>query len=178
MAGLTLKQERFVEEFLLDLNAKQAAIRAGYAHSSSEVQGSRLLSNANVSVEIDRRRCERAEKLNVDAAWVLKRLADEAKADIADLYDKNTGALLPVHEWPLIWRQGLVQSIEIEELFGGKGDDREHIGRVRKIKLDNRVRRLELIGKHVRVNAFQDKVQVQIFDGLAERLARAYKRTA
>lgn len=178
MAGLTAKQERFVEEFLLDLNAKQAAIRAGYAHNSAEVQGSRLLSNANVSVEIERRRGERSEKLNIDAVWVLKRLSDEAKADIADLYDKNTGALLPVHEWPLIWRQGLVQSIESKELFEGKGDDREHIGRVRKIKLDNRVRRLELIGKHVQVNAFQDQVHVQGIDGLAERLARAHKRMA
>lgn len=177
MTGLTAKQERF-DEFLLDLNAKQAAIRAGYANRSAEVQGSRLLSNANVSAEIERRRFERSEKLNVDAACVPKRLSDEANADIADLYDRNTGVFLPVHEWPLIWRQGLVQSIESEELFEGKGNDRVHIGRVRKIKLDNRVRRLELIGKHVQVNAFRDQVQVQGFDDLAERLARARKRIA
>ena len=46
---LTPKQERFVEEYLIDLNATQAAIRAGYSAKTAEAQGSRLLSNVNVS---------------------------------------------------------------------------------------------------------------------------------
>jgi hypothetical protein len=57
-------------------------------------------------------------------------LVDEAEADLADLYDDD-GNLLPIHDWPKIWRQGLVQGMDIEELFDGYAGDREQIGVVR-----------------------------------------------
>lgn len=176
MAELTAKQAQFVREYLIDLNATQAAIRCGYSAKTAEQQGSRLLRNAQVKDAIEQARADRSEKTNITAAWVLERLAEEATADIADLYDKATGELLPVHEWPLIWRQGLVQGIEVDELFDGRGNDRVHIGFTRKIKLDNRVKRLELIGRHVGVQAFKDQVEVTGLDALADRLARASKR--
>jgi len=156
---ITAKQAIFCDEYLKDLNATQAAIRAGYSERTAEQQGSRLLSNAKIKAEIASRVEKRGERTKIDADWLLKRLADEALADISDLYDEG-GNLLPVKEWPLIWRQGLVQGIEVEELFAGGGEDRKHIGRVRKIKLDNRAKRLELIGKHVSVQAFKDQVAV------------------
>lgn len=131
--------------------------------------------NPEVAAEIARRQEERSAQTKIDAAWLLKRLADEATADIADIYDED-GQLLPVKQWPLIWRQGLVQGIEVEELFEGRGEDREHIGRVRKVRLDNRVKRLELIGKHIGVKAFEDQVNITGLDALADRLARAKSR--
>lgn len=173
--ALTPKQERFVAEYLVDLNATQAAIRAGYSEASAEQQGARLLSNAKVREVVDRARAERSEKTAINAQWVLERLAAEATADIADLYDSE-GRILPVHQWPLIWRQGLVQGIEVEELWDGRGEDRERVGTLRKIKLDNRIKRLELIGKHIGVNAFQETVQVKGLDSLAERMERAISR--
>jgi phage terminase small subunit len=175
MSELTPKQARFVEEYLIDLNATQAAIRAGYSVRTAEKIGSENLKKPEVRSAIDAARAKRSEETGINAAWVLKRLAAEAEADLADLYDDN-GALLPVKEWPLIWRQGLVQGMEVEALFEGRGDERERIGTVRKIKLDNRIKRLELIGKHINVNAFQDQVAVSGLDGLADRLARASKR--
>ncbi|MDK2769903.1 MAG: terminase small subunit [Sphingomonas sp.] len=177
-AGLSMtpKQERFVQEYLLDLNATQAAIRSGYSAKTAHVIGPENLEKPEIKAAIDAAKAKREEATQVDANWVLKRLADEATADIADLYNKETGDLLPVHEWPLIWRQGLVQGIEIDALYEGHGEDRIQIGQTRKIKLDNRIRRLELIGKHVRVNAFQDQVAVIGLDALADRLARAGKR--
>lgn len=173
---MTPKQERFVQEYLLDLNATQAAIRSGYSAKTAHVIGPENLEKPEIKAAIDAAKAKREEATQVDANWVLKRLADEATADIADLYNKETGDLLPVHEWPLIWRQGLVQGIEIDALYEGHGEDRIQIGQTRKIKLDNRIRRLELIGKHVRVNAFQDQVAVIGLDALADRLARAGKR--
>lgn len=157
MSDLTAKQTRFVEEYLIDLNATQASIRAGYAEKSASVEGARLLANAKVGEAVAAGLKARSERTKIDADWVLTRLAAEADADIADLYDDN-GNLKAVNGWPPIWRKGLVQGIEVEELFEGRGEDREHIGRVRKLKFDSRIKRVELIGKHVAVQAFREQV--------------------
>ena len=111
----------------------------------------------------------------IDAGWLLARLVDEATADIADLYD-GEGKLKPVDEWPAVWRQGLIQGVEIEERFEGRGNAREQVGFVKKIRLSDRLKRLELIGKHIGVKAFEETVRVKGLDGLGERLARAAKR--
>lgn len=175
MENLTAKQAQFVREYLIDLNATQAAIRAGYSKKTAAAVGAENLRKPQIKSAIAEATQKRANETGIDAAWVLRRLAAEAEADIADLYDEQ-GNLKPVHEWPKIWRQGLVQGIEVEELFEGRGDEREHVGRLRKIKLDTRVKRIELIGKHVNVQAFKDQIEVGGLDALAARLARAAKR--
>lgn len=175
MPGLTPKQRRFVEEYLLDMNATKAAIRAGYSERTANQQGPRLLENNNVRKAIDSAKTKRSEKLEVDAEWMLQRLVDEVEADLADLYT-DAGDLKPIDEWPEIWRQGLVAGVEIEALFDGYGEDRKQIGYTKKIRLSDRLRRLELIGKHVRVNAFQEIVSHKGLDTLADRLERASKR--
>ena len=102
-----------------------------------------------------------------DAQQVLARLIDEANADIADIYDA-AGDLKPVHEWPAVWRRGLVAGIEVEALFEGTGDKRVHIGYAKKVKLSDRIKRLELIGKHVTIGAFKEKVEHDAADPLKE----------
>ncbi|RWE97360.1 terminase small subunit [Mesorhizobium sp.] len=174
---MTPKQERFVEQYLLDLNATQAAIRAGYSERTANEQGAQLLKKPEIIAAIDAAKGERSERTKIDAAWVLIRLAEEADADIADLYDAD-GDLLPVKDWPLIWRQGLVQGIEVDALYEGFGESRIQVGQTKKIRLSDRVRRIELIGKHVRVKAFEEQVSVTGLDTLAERLERAVKRRA
>lgn len=152
--ALTSKQQRFVEEYLIDLNGKQAAIRAGYSERAAEVTASRLLSNVKVAAAVAEQKEARSERTQVNADWVLARLAMEADADLADLYDDN-GNLLPVKEWPLIWRQGLVAGVETVREKGEGGD----LSSVDKIKISDRVKRLELIGRHIDVQAFKDKVE-------------------
>ncbi len=175
MKNLTAKQEMFVREYLIDLNATKAAERAGYGGKNVGNIAAELLGKTHIREAIESAKRERTEETKINANWVLQRLTAEAQADISDIYDDN-GHLLPVKDWPLIWRQGLVQGIEVEELFEGRGADRQHIGTVRKVRLDNRVKRIELIGKHIGVNAFQDIVQHKGLDDLADRLARASKR--
>lgn len=73
---LTPKQERFVQEYLIDLNATQAAIRAGYSEKTAQVQGSRLLTNAMVSDEIAKRQTKVAGKLEITQEYVIKTIHD------------------------------------------------------------------------------------------------------
>ncbi|MDT3377414.1 terminase small subunit [Labrys neptuniae] len=172
---MTPRQSRFVDEYLLDLNATKAAIRAGYSKNTANEQAAQLLGKSEIIAAIDRAKAERAQRTKIDADWVLKRLVDEISADIADIYDENN-RLKPVKEWPLIWRQGLIAGVEIQQLFGGRGPGRQQIGELVKAKMSDRVRRLEMIGKHVGVKAFEERLAVSGSDGLADRLERARKR--
>lgn len=188
---LNEKQRRFVDEYLIDLNATQAAVRAGYSAKTASEQASRLLANVKVAEAIQQAKSERSKRTKVDSDWVLKRLTEEAEADLADLYDDN-GHLKPVKEWPLIWRQGLVTGVDTETLRakGSKGtgqwrgpaqdvheeDDADEETVIVKIKTSERIKRVELIGKHIDVQAFREKVEVELTGSLAERLARAKAR--
>ena len=95
--GLNAKQARFVDEYLKDLNAKQAAIRAGYSPHTAEVQGSRLLSHAKVGRIIGRRIEERKQRVTVKADEVVERLRIHAFGRMAHYFEK-TGRLLEPHE--------------------------------------------------------------------------------
>ena len=71
---ITPKQERFCQEYLIDLNASQAAIRAGYSRRAAKEQGCRLLATVRVQAEIEKLMAERSERAKVRAVYVLQRL--------------------------------------------------------------------------------------------------------
>ena len=79
MDKLTPKQARFIEEYLIDLNATQAAIRAGYAKGSADVEGCRLLGNAKVAVAVAEAQAERSERTLITQDIVLEGLLKEAR---------------------------------------------------------------------------------------------------
>ena len=155
----------FVAEYIKDFNGTQAAIRAGYSAKSAAQQASRLLTNAKIAEMIAAAIKARTERVEIDADWLLNRLKQEAIADIAEIYGDD-GELLPVSEWPLIFRQGLVAGIDVEEIFEGTGKDRVKIGEMKKVRLSDRAKRLEMIGKHVGVSAFKDRVEHTVSDPL------------
>lgn len=150
---MTPKQQRFAEEYLIDLNATAAYRRAGYAAkgNAAEVNAARLLRNAQVQAAVSEAQAERSRKTGIDAAWLLERLAAEAIADVSDLYTDD-GRIKSVKDWPLIWRQGLVAGMEVETIGEGSGH-------LTKVKLSDRIKRLELIGKHIDVQAFKEKIE-------------------
>ena len=78
------KRQAFVAEYLIDMNATQAATRAGYSAQSARQQGQRLLSNAAIKDAIAKAQVKREQKTGVTAAWVLKRLQEEASAGDID----------------------------------------------------------------------------------------------
>lgn len=156
---LTPKKIRFCIEYLIDEKPKAAAIRAGFAEKTAEKNASKLLKERDVALLIGELMTERSKRTLIDADWLLKRLADEAEADVADIYD-DEGKVLPVDSWPLIWRKGLVQGMKIESVRI-KRDNEEEVETtttVINVSLADRAKRLEMIGKHVNVNAFQSIV--------------------
>lgn len=176
---LTALQKRFAEEYLKDLNATQAAIRAGCNNSSigsARQSGHEFLINPDVQEYIQYLQDERSKATTIDAAWLLNRLAAEAVADTADLYDEF-GAVRPISEWPLMFRMGLVQGIDIEEEYQEVDDPeqdfmdpdglrkpkkvRRAVGRVVKFKMSDRAKRLEMIGRHIGVGAFKDTIKLE-----------------
>ncbi|MBX9874666.1 MAG: terminase small subunit [Beijerinckiaceae bacterium] len=151
--GLSFRHQQFVDQYLIDLNGTQAAIRAGYSARTAQKQAYQLLSRPDVQEAVSAAQTSRSERTKIDADWVLRRLAEEADADLADLYDES-GALRPVKDWPTIWRKGLIAGVEVEELR----EEGAAVGFVRKVKLSDRIKRIELIGKHVGVQAFREQL--------------------
>jgi len=163
---LTPKQQLFVEEYLKDMNGAQDAIRAGYSPNRAEQTASRLLTNGKVKSAVQKAKAERSERTKVDADYVLKRLHEIDTLDVADILD-NTGNMLPIHQWPKEWRQS-ISGVDLQELMSG---DTETV--VRKIKWPDKLRNLELLGKHVSVKAFEEDK-----DGGVEDMAAALEKLA
>jgi len=83
MASWTDKQRRFVEEYCVDFNATQAAIRAGYSEKTAHVAGSRNMSDPEIAAAVQ----ERLDELAMSAAEATKRTADIARLNAADYFD-------------------------------------------------------------------------------------------
>jgi len=96
--GLNVKQEKFVQEYLVDLNAKQAAIRAGYSPHTAESQGSRLLGHAKVAELINAKLAASSKKAALTIERVDQEIARLAFSDMRKLYDAD-GNLKPQSEW-------------------------------------------------------------------------------
>lgn len=158
MSGLTDKQELFCQEYLIDLNATQAAIRAGYSTKTAQQTGSENLSKPVIQERISELKSDRCERIAVDAAYVLQRHIDIDQMDMADILTDD-GYMKPIREWPKIWRQYL-SGMDISELWEGRGDEKEQIGVLKKIKWPDKVKNLELLGKHVDVQAYREKTDV------------------
>ena len=159
---LSDKQKAFCEEYIIDFNAKQAAIRAGYSESTAPQQASRLLTNVNVQAYLSELKAKRNVRVEIDADYVLRRLHALESFDINDIHDKN-GDILPPSEWP----EGagtIISGLKTKRTTFGTGDD---VGEtvIREAKLESRNRSLELLGKHVNVGAFE-KDSLVIPDGV------------
>ena len=150
MANLTPKQQRFVEEYLIDLNATQAAIRAGYSEKTAKSIGQENLTKPDIQKAIEEAQNKRQEQTQIDAAYVLKRLVEIDQMDVLDIMDDQM-KIRPVNEWPKVWRQYVV-NLENLELSDGEGC-------FKKIKWPDKVKNLELLGRHVSVGAFKDKIE-------------------
>ncbi|HCO8764735.1 TPA: terminase small subunit [Pseudomonas aeruginosa] len=145
--ALTKKQRLFVDEYLIDLNATQAAIRAGYSTRRATEIGYQLLQRSEVAQAIQAAMAERSKRTEVEADYVIRRLREIDEMDVLDILEDD-GSFRSIRDWPRAWRQFL-SGIEIAELFEGRGDDRRIAGVLRKVKWPDKLRNLELLSRHV-----------------------------
>lgn len=157
------KREIFCREYIKDLNGTQAAIRAGYSKKTAHSIANEILMKPEVQEYINVLKAERAMETKIDAAYVLQKLHAISEMDVLDILE-NDGTFKPIREWPKIWRQYL-SGIEVAELFEGRGDDREIIGVLKKVKWPDKIKNLELLGKHVDVQAFREQHDLKSTDG-------------
>lgn len=119
LARLEPKQARFVTEYLVDLNATQAAIRAGYSKKSARSQACDLLTKPNISEAVKLGVEKRAAKVEITADYVLSQMLTFASADHADLYNKD-GTLKNIHDMPKHARMA-IQSLETDTVKIAEG---------------------------------------------------------
>jgi len=155
---MTPKQQRFIDEYQVDLNAAAAARRTGYSPKRADALGHETLRKPEVAAAIAAAQQSRSQRTQVDADWVLKRLHRDATANIADLFDEQ-GKMKAPDQWPEAWRQGLVVGVESFEEYAFEDGVKRPIGMVRKLKLSERSKYVEMIGRHVDVGAFRDRVE-------------------
>ncbi|MGS1116009.1 terminase small subunit [Castellaniella sp. UC4442_H9] len=158
MAKIPPKQRRFIEEYLKDLNGTQAAIRAGYSERSAKQQAEALLSKPHIQAAVSEAQAARSKRTEIDQDYVLARMVEIDQMDVLDIMT-DTMSLKPVSEWPRVWRQYL-SGFDLAELFEGKGDDRAMVGVLKKIKWPDKVKNLELLGRHL--GMFKDKIDVTV----------------
>lgn len=152
-AKLTPKQELFCREYLIDLNATQAAIRAGYSEKTANRIASQLLSKLDIQEFLQKARDERNESVKTDSEYVLRRLREIDELDVIDIMDDSMVTFKPLSEWPKSWRIS-ISGIDIQTIISGNGDDEPIEKLVRKIKWPDKTKNLELIGRHVGVKAW------------------------
>ena len=169
---LTPKQSAFVREYLVDLNATQAAIRAGYSARNADKIGSELLGKTRVKAEIQELMDKRAQKVEITSDRVLMEIGKLAFADIRKIFD-DQGRLLPVHMLP----DEISASVSSVEVVTSKipGTDPVEVEHVSKIKFWDKRASLELLGRHLKL--FTDKIEVDVGADLATRMKEARERT-
>ena len=158
---MTDAQKRFCDEYLIDLNATRA-YKVAYSRckkdETANVNGSKLLRNTKVQEYISRKQKQIEKRTEVTQDRVIKELAKIAFLDIRKLYTDN-GQLKNVADLDSD-TAGAISSLETLEEYDGYGDDREKIGDTQKVKLLDKTKALELLGRHLGI--FNDKLDVNV----------------
>jgi len=142
---LTEKQEAFCQSYLLDFNGARAARDAGYAADSANVEASRLLTNANIQARINELRAQMGKAFNITRERIAQEYARIGFVDIRNIFDEN-GKLKDPKDWSDD-EAAAIAGLESENIYDGKGDDREMIGYLKKVKLTDKKGALDSLVK-------------------------------
>ncbi len=183
---LTAMQEAYAQEYTKCPESQtQAAINAGFSPKTASVKASVMMRDERIQKRIAELMEERNKRLRVSADYVLLRLVEIDQMDVIDILNED-GSMKPISNWPKVWRTSLsaldIATIKTTQASlqkdNGEADlsveDVEHI--LKKIKWPDKVKNLELIGKHVDVNAFKERLEVSGTVTIADRMAKARLR--
>lgn len=153
---MTKKQKRFVEEYLIDLNATQAAIRAGYSPDTAGSIGNENLKKPEICACVEKAMAERSKRTGVCADRVVQELAKIAFLNLRDLIDPKTAA---VREDASDEDTAALQSIKVKKSYSETGESIE-----REAKAADKLKALELLGRHL--GMWNDKLNVNGVEGV------------
>lgn len=171
---LTAMQEAYAQEYTkCPENQTQAAINAGFSPNTAAVKASVMMRDERIQKRISELMEERNKRLRVSADYVLIRLVEIDQMDVIDILNDD-GTLKPIREWPKIWRTTLSGFDLSSTIMNMDETSIETI--LKKIKWPDKVKNLELIGKHVDVNAFKERLEVSGTVTIADRMAKARRR--
>lgn len=171
---LNPQMEMFAQEMLKDpRNQRQAAINAGYSVKTATQKAAGLMNLPKVVARIEELMEARNKRLRVSADYVLLRLVEIDQMDVLDIL-QDDGGLKPISQWPKIWRTTL-SGLDISTTITNF-DETTLENMLKKIKWPDKVKNLELIGKHVDVMAFKERIEVSGTVTIADRMANARRR--
>lgn len=171
---LTAQQEAYCQEYIkAPENQTQAAINAGYSPTTAAKFASQNMRDERIQKRIAELMEERNKRLRVSADYVLLRLVEIDQMDVLDILNDD-GGLKPISQWPKIWRTTL-SGLDISTTITNF-DETTLENMLKKIKWPDKVKNLELIGKHVDVMAFKERLDVNVNVTIADRMAAARKR--
>lgn len=172
--SLNDKQQAFVREYLIDLNATQAAIRAGYSEKTARAQGARLLTDVNIAAAIAQGQADRAERVAFDADRVLLEIGRIATSDLRRAFNDDGGL-----KNPSVWDDDTAAAISsvkvVTRRAPGGGDDAE-VEYVTELKLWDKNSALEKAGKHL--GMFREQIDVNVKTDLAAMIAARRRKVA
>ena len=146
---LTAKQQRFVDEYLVDLNATQAAIRAGYSEKTAFAIGAENLRKPKIAEVIASAQAERARRTELTQDMVVAELRKLAFANLDDFTEiDDAGNLVPKLKGTTRSQKAALTEVTIEEYIEGRGDGAKEVKRT-KIKLADKRGPLVDLGKHL-----------------------------
>ena len=148
---MTKKQQRFVDEYLIDLNATQAAIRAGYSPDTAQQMGSENLSKPVIRNAIDKAIAERSRRTGINQDRVINEIAKVAFLNPADVIDLNEAAVRDDADRD---DTACIASVKVKTIPTDEGVISE-----REVKTYDKLRALELLGKHL--GMFTDRVKME-----------------
>lgn len=163
------RYERFAREYVIDLNATRAAKAAEYSEATAASKGSQLLKIVKVRRRIDQLLSERASKLSISAEKVVEELARLAFSNMQD-YTRTDADGKPVLDLSKLTRDQFAAVQEIrEDTTGGSGDGERKVVVRTTLKLSDKTKNLELLGRHL--GMFQDNLKVTGLEALAKILS-------
>lgn len=167
---LTPKQERFVQEYLVDLNATAAAKRAGYNEKTAYSMGQRLLKNVEVQRSIQEAQKSLRNRTEITQEMVIRETAKLAFFDVRKMFDKD-GKPLDISQLDDDTAAALV-GLDVQDVYNFSEDEKQFIGYVKKYKMADKLKALELLGKRFGTWEPQDKEQTEVEDlmPLADKL--------
>lgn len=171
--AINAQQELFCQEYLIDRNGTRSAIRAGYSAKTAGEQASRLLADVRIKHRINQLISQDLQRIEATAAKIKRELTNIAFVNIADAYDAN-GSLKKFEDMPIELQRAIL-AIEADEIYSGRGEDRKLVGYTKRLKLTDKIKALELLGRHQKM--FTDVVAHEVnLDQLATLMDEAEKR--